>query len=59
MSNCKLKAKIYDKVPHGWREDKRALTAPMGYVWITNGESRFKGNRKSGLISIENFKKER
>lgn len=41
--------KVHDKMPRGWKEDKGATTAPVGYKWITNGKSFF-GKRKTAFI---------
>ena len=47
----KYKVPVYDYPPIGWKLDKGATTAPRGYEWWNNGESRFKGNEfKSGLV---------
>ena len=43
-------ANILQEVPEGWNIDEGATTAPAGYVWVTNGESRFSGNRQSALV---------
>lgn len=40
--------------PEGWKVDKYALTAPIGYVWIYNGKGYFSG-RQHALIKIENL----
>jgi len=37
-------------VPKGWIKTKGATTAPHGYVWYSNGKSRFSGQRKIALI---------
>jgi len=42
--------KVYKTIPKGWSVTKGATTAPRGYVWINNGESRFSGKRKSALL---------
>ena len=46
------KVKVVDSLPDGWKEDKRATTAPKGYVWVTNNKSRFGGERKAALMKI-------
>lgn len=46
------KVKVVDSLPDGWKEDKRATTAPNGYVWVTNGKSRFGSERKAALMKI-------
>ena len=48
---------LYKTLPEGWRVDQNATTAPLGYTWIHNNKSRFGGERRSGLIKIENLKK--
>ncbi len=47
----------YQELPKGWKEDKGATTAPVGFIWITNGKSLFRGERKSGLIREENLRR--
>ena len=42
--------KVHDKTPRGWKEDKGATTAPVGYKWITNGKSALFGKRKTALV---------
>ena len=42
--------RVYKKKPNGWREIKGASTAPVGYKWIDNGKSLFKGEYKSALV---------
>ena len=42
----------------GWQVDKGATTAPAGYTWINNGESRFSDKFKQTLfptIDIDSF----
>lgn len=34
--------------PAGWHELKGAATAPTGYAWYSNGESRFSGHYEHG-----------
>lgn len=46
------KVKVVDSLPDGWKEYKRATTAPKGYVWVTNNKSRFGGERKAALMKI-------
>lgn len=43
---------------HRWQVDKGATTAPKGYTWVNNGESRFGGKFKQTLfptIDINDF----
>jgi len=37
-------------IPKGWKKTIGATTAPIGYVWYNNGESRFSGKRESMLV---------
>lgn len=50
--------KVYNQLPKGWKIINGALTAPLGYIWISNNQSRFKGQRKSGIIKTKNLKEE-
>lgn len=45
--------KIYDSLPEGWQIKEGAATAPLGYVWIWNGKSRFDGEYRHGLMEIK------
>lgn len=36
---------IYEHLPEGWKVDKGATNAPLGYVFINNNKSRFGGER--------------
>lgn len=45
-------ATIYGSIPDGWTVMDGALTAPVGYVWIHNGKSRFGGEHKQGLYKL-------
>jgi len=38
------------KAPEGYRKTIGATTAPIGYAWYNNGESRFSGKRKIALV---------
>ena len=40
----------YESLPEGWHENKGAQTAPMGYVWISNGVSVFSSDYRHGLL---------
>lgn len=44
--------KHYESIPIGWKVIKGATTAPLGYVWISNGKSRFSGEYEHGLLKI-------
>ena len=36
--------------PKGFTKTKGATTAPIGFSWHNNGQSRFSGKRKSVLV---------
>lgn len=38
------------KPAESWKPINGALTAPAGYHWESNGESRFSGKRKTRLV---------
>ncbi len=42
--------KILKKMPQGWKVRKGATTAPIGYVWVYNGKSRFGGEYEQALV---------
>lgn len=46
-------AKIYRKMPEGWKVAEGAMTAPCGLIWINNGKSLLKGERVSGFLLDE------
>lgn len=39
--------------PDGWHVLEGATTAPMGYVWVANGEFMFSPKRRFGLVRQE------
>ncbi len=43
-------AKIYRKMPEGWKVTEGAMTAPCGLIWINNGKSLLKGERVAGFL---------
>lgn len=45
-----IMAKTLNKPPRGWRKTRGATTAPRGFSWYSNGESRFSGKRKIVLV---------
>jgi hypothetical protein len=45
-----MDVQIYDTMPEGWRMVDGASTAPKGYAWIYNGQSRFSGKRRHALL---------
>lgn len=55
----KLKSEIpvYSAMPLGWCVLNGATTAPRGYMWIWNQESRFSGNYKAGLLKDDKLYK--
>lgn len=46
----KYGVEIYREMPEGWKVTAGALTAPRGVVWINNGKSLFKGERKAAFL---------
>lgn len=44
---------IMETMPEGWKILDGATTAPRGYVWIYNGESRFGGKYQSALLKLK------
>lgn len=44
--------KILNELPDEWRKQNGATTAPRGYVWVSNGKSRFGGEYENGLLKI-------
>lgn len=47
---------IYEEKPKGWIKNEGATTAPRGYSWYNNGESRFGGNYQNALVHEETTK---
>lgn len=45
-------ADIFGVMPKGWKILKGAATAPKGYIWIWNGESRFGCEYRHGLLKV-------
>ncbi len=50
--NAEKSLPVYDAMPEGWSVNHGAVTAPRGYVLITNGKSFFGGERKSALMEV-------
>lgn len=48
-----FKKHIVARKPRGWRKTIGATTAPKGYEWYNNGESRFSGKRRIALVKIK------
>ncbi len=42
----------YDTMPTGWKEIRWAITAPNGYVWISNRKSIFSKDYRHALLRI-------
>lgn len=42
--------KVYHHIPPDYSVLPGASTAPVGSVWISNGKSRFGGERKTALL---------
>lgn len=40
----------FDEIPFGWMPIKGAMTAPVGYEWISNGKSRFSADYRIALV---------
>ena len=50
---------VWEKVPYykkEWKPVEGANTAPKGYVWISNGKSRFDPERRTALLRVEDKK---
>lgn len=47
-----LNIEVLEEAPEGWKKIKGAMTQPCGYVWYSNGKSRFGGEYKSCLVKI-------
>ena len=45
--------KVYQRKPSGWKDIEGATTAPVGFKWISNGESLFSGKRRSALLKVK------
>ena len=48
--------KVYTEMPEGWVKIRGAVTAPVGYIWISNNKSRFGGEYEQGLLKITGSK---
>lgn len=40
----------FDEIPQGWKQIVGAMTAPVGYEWISNGKSRFSADYRKALV---------
>lgn len=49
---------VLDVLPKGWKVLKGATTAPKGYVWASNGKSRFSKDYKNALVKEDALVKE-
>lgn len=45
-----MEALKIDRVPEGWKVIRGAQTAPIGWVWVCNGKSRFGGEYEHALV---------
>lgn len=45
-----VEVRVLPSVPNGWRVIEGATTAPKGYKWYDNGQSRFGEKYESALI---------
>ena len=50
------KVLVFAEMPKGWGVIKGAMTAPRGSVWISNQKSIFSGEKKRGLLLLEEVK---
>ena len=51
------KVKVLQRQPKGWTPIKGAMTAPRGYIWVSNNKSLFGGERKTALIKDKEYHK--
>ena len=49
--------RFLDELPEGWRYIEGANTAPHGWKWACNGESRFFGSYEHALVKQESEEK--
>ena len=49
----KLGIAVLETAPAGWKPIKNAQTAPNGFVWFSNGKSRFKPGYAHCLVKTE------
>lgn len=47
-----------DYMPDGWIVVKGAQTAPRGWVWVSNGKSRFVGEYEHALVLEDEARRE-
>lgn len=52
------KVKVLTRQPKGWTPIKGAMTAPKGYIWVSNNKSLLKGERKTALVQDPNYPKD-
>jgi hypothetical protein len=48
-----MKTEYLIEPPKGFVKTIDATTAPRGFEWYNNGESRFSGKRKSVLVKVK------
>lgn len=44
---------VYDEMPTGWSYIKGALTAPLGYAWISNNKSILSREKRLAFIKLD------
>lgn len=47
---------VWNEIPYykkEWKPVEGAVTAPKGYIWISNGKSRFNPERKTALLRVK------
>ncbi|MDE5722189.1 MAG: hypothetical protein K2I30_05575 [Clostridia bacterium] len=55
--SSEYKVKVLKRLPKDWTPIKGALTAPRGYIWVSNNKSLFGGKRKSALVKDKKYHK--
>lgn len=51
---CEKWIEILPTLPDGWKILEDATTAPIGFIWVWNGKSRFNGKEyRAALVSEE------
>ena len=51
------KEDVIEELPDGWKRVEGALTAPNGYIVVSNNKSHFGGDRETKLIKQEDYDK--
>lgn len=52
-SNLLNTTKVFTEMPDRWHEIIGALTAPIGYKWITNGKPFFTKEYQQALLKMD------